>query len=123
MARIKAQTPEQLANLALREFEKQLNAKITSAQQDFERDLGKQVAEIVSQITSSLGNGSLANGLNAGIASVATGLLGGGGVDARNVANSVASAFAPDVADYFKQSSSQLADDFSGFLGLSSRNN
>ena len=112
-----------LLNTSLREFEKQLNAKITAAQEHFERDLGKQVAEIVSDITSKIGNETLANGLNAGIGSIATDLLGGGGVNVRNVANSVATAFAPAVSDFFKQSSSQMADDFSGFLGLSSRNN
>ena len=114
---------DKLLSTSLREFEKQLNAKIAAANQNFERDLGKQVAEIVGQITSQLGNGSLANGVNAAFASVASGLLNGGKIDARNVANSVASAFAPDVADFFKQSSSQIADDFSGFIGLSSRNN
>ena len=112
-----------LLNVSLREFEKQLNAKVAAAQQNFERDLGKQVAEIVTEITSKIGNDSLSNGLNAGIGAVANGLLGGGGIDARNVANSIASAYASDVGDFFKQSSSQMADDFSGFLGLSGRNN
>lgn len=114
---------DKLLNTTLKEFEKQLGATVKDAQVNFEKELGTQVAEIVKEITSTLGNGSLADGVNAGIASVASGLISGQGVDARDVANSVASSLVPEVEDFFRQSSSQIADDFSGFLGLGSRNN
>ena len=114
---------DKLLETSLKEFERQLNGKIKSAQASFEVELSKQVATIVQEITSTLGNGSLADGVNAGISSVANGLLNGNGVDARDVANSVARSLAPDVEDFFGQSQSQIADDLSGFLGLGSRNN
>lgn len=113
---------EDLLNSSLKQFESDLNAKLFSAEREFEKQLTTKVTEIVQEITSTLGNGSLADGVNAGIASVAQGLISGNGVDARDVANSVARSLAPDVEDFFRQSSTQIAGDLSSFLGLGSRN-
>lgn len=104
-------------------FERQLNGKMQAMQAEFANQLSKQVKDIVAEISGSLGGGSLSNALGAGFGEVAESIARGKSIDKRNVANAVAKSFAPEVANFFKQSSSQMADEVSGFLGFGARNN
>jgi hypothetical protein len=114
---------DDLLSSSISEFEEVLNEKLKAAQELFETDITKQVQSIVSEVGNTLGEGSLANAVGGSLNQVVTTLLRGGNVNARSVANTAARAFSSDIDDFFRQSSSQMADDISGFLGFGSRNN
>lgn len=113
----------ELLDTSVEDLKEKLTEISESMQQDFKENLNAEANGIFDQLSAALGGESYANAAGNGLQNALSSLVRGRDVSLRNVANSAARAFRPDVNDFFSQSTSQIADDISSFLSFGSRNN
>lgn len=103
-------------------FKAAIDKEIETAKQIVKAVVEEEVKEITKQLKSVVGDGALEKATGAALANVTNSFVQGRDVEVRDVANAAAGALTPIVGGFFRQSSSQLADDVGSLLGRAERN-
>ena len=98
-----------------------LQGEIEARMKEFEKAFQAQFSDLSTNLKSEMDK-NISSALGAALSGVLGSVLSGQKIDPRNLANSVAKEFVPQITDFFNKSSSQVGEGLAGLLSSAQRN-